>query len=51
MSRHKPLGKKLRLMRKAKSNRRVPAWVMMRTGRKFSQHPRRYQWRRGKLKK
>ncbi len=50
MSKNKPLGRKVRLMRKAKMNRRVPAWVMMRTGRRFTRHPHRYQWRRGKLK-
>lgn len=51
MARNKPLAKKLRLLRVVKRNRRVPAWVMMRTARKFIQHPKRHQWRRSKLKK
>jgi len=51
MARVKPLGKKLRLMKATKSNRRVPAWVMMRTNRKFVRHPKRRHWRRGTLKK
>lgn len=51
MSRNKPLGKKIRLCKETKRNRRVPAWVMMRTARKFSTHPKRHNWRRNKLKK
>lgn len=51
MTRNKPLGKKIRLMKETKRNRRVPAWVMMRTKRKFSQHPKRHSWRRSKLRK
>ena len=35
MATHKPLGKKLRLMKATKQNRRVQAWVMKRTNRKF----------------
>ena len=50
MSRHKPYARKLRLMRALKSNRRVPAWVMMRTSRQFVRHPKRRHWRRTKLK-
>jgi large subunit ribosomal protein L39e len=51
MTRNKPLGKKIRLMKEIKRNRRVPAWVMMRTKRKFSQHPKRHNWRRSKFRK
>ena len=51
MSKHKPLGKKIRLMKVTKRNRRVPAWVMMRTKRRFTQHPKRHTWRRSKLHK
>lgn len=51
MTKNKPLGKKIRLMKEIKRNRRVPAWVMMRTKRKFSQHPKRHNWRRSKLRK
>jgi large subunit ribosomal protein L39e len=50
MSKHKPLSRKLRLMKAIKSNRRVPAWVMMRTNRNFLRHPKRRHWRRTKLK-
>ena len=50
MAKHKPHGKKLRLMAITKSNRRVPAWVMIRTNRNFLRHPKRRNWRRTKLK-
>lgn len=46
----KSLGKKVRLARIAKRNRRVPAWVVMATNRRFQQHPKRHHWRRSKLK-
>ena len=51
MATGKPLGKKLRLSKETKKNRRVPAWVMQRTARKFTRHPKRHHWRRGRLKK
>ncbi len=51
MSSHKPLAKKLRLARVTKRNRRVPAWIMMRTNRKFQRHPKRHMWRRSKLQR
>jgi len=47
----KSLGKKLRLARVRKRNRRVPAWVVMGTNRAFTQHPKRHHWRRSKLRK
>jgi large subunit ribosomal protein L39e len=50
MAKHKPHGRKLRLMARTKSNRRVPAWVMIRTNRNFLRHPKRRNWRRTKLK-
>ncbi|BAB59151.1 ribosomal protein large subunit L39 [Thermoplasma volcanium GSS1] len=50
MSRNKELGRKIRLMKKVKQNRRVPGWVMMRTARKVTQNPLRRNWRRGNLK-
>jgi large subunit ribosomal protein L39e len=50
MAKNKPFGKKLRLLKKVKSNRRVPAWVMQRTKRNFVRHPKRRSWRRSKLK-
>lgn len=51
MSSHKPLGKKIRLMKATKQNRRVPSWVMMKTDRKFVRHPKRRHWRRNSLQK
>ncbi|RLF49482.1 MAG: 50S ribosomal protein L39e [Thermoplasmata archaeon] len=51
MARNKHLARKLRLLKEVKRNRRVPAWVIMRTARKFLRHPKRHYWRRGRLKK
>jgi large subunit ribosomal protein L39e len=51
MARVKALGKKLRLLKAKKQNRRVPAWVMMRTNRRFTQHPKRHNWRRTGLQR
>jgi len=45
------LGKKLRLAAATKRNRRVPAWIIMRTNRRFTNHPKRYHWRRSHLYK
>ncbi len=50
MSSNKPGAKKKRLNKKTKQNRRVPAWVMMRTNRQFTTHPKRRNWRRSNLK-
>jgi len=47
----KALGKKLRLAAAANGNRRVPAWIMMRTNRSFTAHPKRHHWRRSHLQK
>ncbi|HID73884.1 MAG TPA: 50S ribosomal protein L39e [Thermoplasmata archaeon] len=51
MARNKPCGRKNRLLRRMRSNRRVPAWVVMRTNRRFMDHPKRRNWRRTKLKR
>jgi large subunit ribosomal protein L39e len=51
MSSHKTLGRKIRLNKATKSNRRVPSWIMIRTSRRFVRHPKTRQWRRNKLKK
>ncbi|RLF28702.1 MAG: 50S ribosomal protein L39e [Thermoplasmata archaeon] len=51
MSSRKPLGRKIRLLKALKSNRRVPAWIMIRTNRRFTRHPKVRHWRRSKLKK
>src|SRR2546425_10267350 len=50
MARNKPYAKKLRLLRAVKSNRRVPAWVIQRTKRRFTRPPKKRSWRRNKLK-
>ncbi len=49
MGSRKTEKEKERLSAKAKSNKRVPVWVILRTKRKFSENPRRYHWRRSKL--
>ncbi|MCD6571879.1 MAG: 50S ribosomal protein L39e [Thermoplasmata archaeon] len=51
MARNKPLGKKLRLLKALNSNRRVPAWIVIKTNRRFTRHPKVRNWRRNKLKK
>lgn len=51
MASNKTLGKKARLAAARKGNRRVPAWVMMRTNRRFQRHPKRFHWRKVNLKK
>ncbi len=50
MAKNKPSAKKRRLMAAVKSNRRVPAWVMQRTSRRFTRHPKKRTWRKNKLK-
>jgi large subunit ribosomal protein L39e len=51
MSRNKPLARKLRLLKALNSNRRVPAWIIIKTSRRFTRHPKVRNWRRNKLKK
>lgn len=51
MARNKPHAKKLRLLKALKQNRRVPAWIMMKTDRRFTRHPKQRSWRITKLKK
>jgi large subunit ribosomal protein L39e len=43
-------GLKIRLAKACEQNRRVPAWVMMKTKRRVSTHPKRRTWRRSTLK-
>ncbi|MET1102342.1 MAG: 50S ribosomal protein L39e [Pyrodictiaceae archaeon] len=50
MAHYKPLARKLRLARALKSNSNVPIWVLVKTRRKFTTHPKRRHWRRTKLK-
>ncbi|MHB8603674.1 MAG: 50S ribosomal protein L39e [Thermoplasmatota archaeon] len=47
----KSLGKKLRLAKATKRNRRVPAWITQRTNRRFTNHPKRHHWRRSNLQR
>ncbi|HZY71207.1 MAG TPA: 50S ribosomal protein L39e [Thermoplasmata archaeon] len=48
-NRRKSLARKTRLFRAVRRNRRVPAWVMQRTNRAFTRHPKRRSWKRGHL--
>ena len=50
MAHFKHLARKLRLARALKSNRPVPAWVIVKTMRRFTVNPKRRHWRRTKLK-
>ena len=50
MSRNKTSGFKKRLIRAKNSNRRVPAWAIMRTQRKLMFNAKQRNWRRRKLK-
>ncbi|MEB3861712.1 MAG: 50S ribosomal protein L39e [Desulfurococcales archaeon] len=50
MARAKALGRKLRLARALKSNSPVPAWVIVKTMRRYTFNPKRRHWRRSKLK-
>ncbi len=51
MTRNKPHAMKMRLLKAGKQNRRVPAWVMMKTNRRFLNHPQRRNWRMNTLKR
>ncbi|RXE57254.1 50S ribosomal protein L39 [Methanoculleus taiwanensis] len=43
-------GRKVRLAKACEQNRRVPAWVMIRTNRSVVSHPYRRNWRKSTLK-
>ncbi|MDD1716591.1 MAG: 50S ribosomal protein L39e [Methanolinea sp.] len=43
-------GFKIRLAKACEQNRRVPAWVTMKTKRHVVSHPKRRNWRRSTLK-
>ncbi len=51
MAVYKTVGKKLRLAKRAKQNRPVPIWVVVKTNRSYRRNPKRYLWRRSKLKR
>jgi large subunit ribosomal protein L39e len=46
----KTKGRKKRLAKAGKQNRRLPAWVIIRTNRNVTTHPKRRNWRRNKLR-
>jgi len=50
MTRNKAPAMKGRLSKATNQNRRVPAWVMIRTNRNFLRHPQRRSWRVSRLK-
>ncbi|AEF96150.1 50S ribosomal protein L39e [Methanotorris igneus] len=50
MASNKPLGKKLRLAKALKQNRRVPLFVILKTKGRVRSHPKMRFWRRSKLK-
>ncbi|MDI6701912.1 MULTISPECIES: 50S ribosomal protein L39e [Methanothermobacter] len=50
MSRNKHVARKLRMAKANRQNRRVPAWVMVKTNYKVRSHPKMRHWRRTKLK-
>ncbi|BBD72550.1 50S ribosomal protein L39e [Sulfodiicoccus acidiphilus] len=50
MSKAKPLALKLRLGKKLRANRAIPAWIILRTNNEVRYNPIRRNWRRTKLK-
>ena len=50
MAKTKHPAKKARLIHATNTNKRVPVWVVIKTGRKVTRHPKRHSWRRSKLK-
>jgi large subunit ribosomal protein L39e len=46
MAARKNTSRKIRLLRKVKQNRPVPAWVIIRTHRHVRTNPKRRSWRR-----
>jgi large subunit ribosomal protein L39e len=50
MSAHKKTGLKNRMIRATNSNRRVPAWVIIKTSRRVMRNPKQRNWRRNNLK-
>ena len=50
MASNKPLGKKLRMAKAIKQNRRVPLFVILKTRGRVKTHPKMRYWRRSKLK-
>lgn len=51
MARVKHIAQKLRLAKRGKQNRPIPYWVVARTKRQVRRNPKRFLWRRSKLKR
>ncbi len=43
-------GQKKRLAKACNQNVRVPGWIMIKTNRKITSHPKRRNWRKSKLR-
>lgn len=50
MARNKPAARKRRLARAAKTRKSVPTWAVAKTQGRFRSHPKKRNWREGKLK-
>ncbi|KXA89445.1 50S ribosomal protein L39 [candidate division MSBL1 archaeon SCGC-AAA259B11] len=50
MSRNKTLSTKRKLAKAKKQNRRVPIWVIAKTGGRVRNNPKRRHWRRQNIK-
>ena len=50
MATHKPAGKKRRLSRHHRMRRAVPTWVVSKTRGHVRSHPKKRNWRDGKLR-
>ncbi|HIK00956.1 TPA: 50S ribosomal protein L39e [archaeon] len=50
MGKIKKLNLKLRLVKKAKQNRTVPLWAIVKTARRVRTHPKRRSWKMSKIK-
>ena len=46
MGARKHTGRKNRLMKKIKQNSPLPAWIIVRTGRRVRRNPKQREWRR-----
>jgi len=51
MATFKMPARKIRLARRGRQNRPVPIWVLVKTKRRVRRNPKRYYWRRGRLKR
>jgi len=51
MARNRPLGRKLRYAKEMKTSSSVPSWIILRTNRRVTTHPKRRKWRTIRLKR